>query len=131
MFKGKSLLGFMVLGFVFSVGFTGLMANEAGAQVPVNESVGWGPADRNHYKFCDGEVDPWTQKIQGNGSVSYECNGVGGASDCELVVVTSANICTGEGRQVHYDCTDGAEVTLLSNGVLLVPSACGGTCGGC
>ena len=30
MFKGKSLLGFMVIGFVFSVGFTGLMANEAG-----------------------------------------------------------------------------------------------------
>jgi len=126
MFKGKSLLGFMVIGFVFSVGFTGLMTNEAGAQV--NESVGWGPADRNHYKFCDGEVDPWTQKIQGNGSVSYECNGVGGVSDCELVVVTTANIC---GGQVHYDCTDGAEVTLLSNGVLLVPNACEGDCGCC
>ena len=129
MFTVKSLLGFMAIGFVFSVGFTGLMTNEAGAQVPpVNESVGWGPADRNHYKFCDGEVDPWTQKIQGNGSVEYECNGGGGESDCELVVVTSANICNG---QVHYDCTDGAEVTLLSNGVLLVPNACGGTCGGC
>jgi len=129
MFTVKSLLGFMVIGFVFSVGLTGLMANEAGAQV--NESVGWGPADRNHYKFCDGEVDPWTQKIRGNGSVSYECNGVGGPSDCELVVVTSPNICTQQNGQVHYDCTDGAEVTLLSNGVLLVPNACGGTCGGC
>ena len=119
MFTVKSLLGFMVIGFVFSLGLTGLMTNEAGAQ----ELVGFN--NYTLYKFCEDEVEPWTQKILGTGMVKYECDD---AVSC-FVVVDAIGIC-GNNEDLRYTCADGAEVTLLPSGVLLIPEACTGVCVG-
>ena len=75
------------------------------------------------YKFCEDEVEPWTQKIQGTGMVKYECDD---AASC-FIVVDAIGIC-GNNQDIRYTCADGAEVTLLPSGILLIPEACTGAC---
>ena len=75
------------------------------------------------YKFCEDEVEPWTQKIQGTGMVKYECDD---AASC-FIVVDAIGICD-TNEDIRYTCADGAEVTLLPSGVLLIPEACLGAC---
>jgi len=84
------------------------------------ESVGF----RNFtlYKFCSGDVTDWDQKMKGNGMVDYTCD----ADGCQ-VVVDAIGICSAN-QDIRYCCDDGAVLHLLSNGVLLVPDECEGTC---
>jgi len=91
------------------------------------ESVGF--ANLTLFKFANGQVDDWTQKVLGNGTVEYECKDPDASvpEDSCQVVVDAIGIC-GANENITYTCDDGAVLILLSSGVLLVPDDCGGTC---
>ncbi len=105
----------------------GMLALGAASSWAVRELVGFN--NYTLFKFADGQVDDWTQKVQGNGTVKYECTDPD-ASDptvsCQ-VVVDAIGIC-GANQNIVYTCDDGAELILLPSGVLLVPDDCDGDC---
>jgi len=123
MFKYLFILRFGCIAIVAGLAFGMLTLGAANSWAQVEESVGF----KNYtlYKLCEGEVDPWNQKIQGIGTVTYECDDEAG---CNLVV-DAIGICGNQ--DIRYTCNDGAVVTLLPSGVLLVPDDCEGTCGIC
>ncbi len=81
------------------------------------------------FKFANGQVDDWTQRVQGNGTVKYECTDPGASdlTDSCQVVVDAIGICAAT-ENIVYTCDDGAELILLPSGVLLVPDDCDGVC---
>jgi len=122
MFKYFFILRFGCIAIVAGLAI-GMLTFGAANSWGVEESVGF--KDYTLYKLCEGEVDPWNQKMQGNGTVTYECDDGAGCN----VVVNAIGICGSQ--DIRYTCDDGAVVTLLPSGVLLVPDDCDGVCGNC
>ena len=120
MFKSFSILRFGRIAIVAGLAIGMLVFSAANSWAV--ELVGFN--NYTLYKFCEDEVAPWTQKIQGTGMVKYECDDA--ASGC-FIVVDAIGIC-GNTQDLRYTCDDGAEVTLLPSGVLLIPEDCTGVC---
>jgi len=93
------------------------------------ESVGF--ANFTLFKFVEGQVEDWTQKVMGNGTVEYECKDPDAnmPNDSCQAVVDAIGICTTGNKNVIYTCDEDAVLILLPSGVLLVPDDCDGTCG--
>ena len=105
----------------------GMLALGAASSWAVRELVGFN--NYTLFKFADGQVDDWTQKVQGNGTVKYECTDpdASNPTDSCQVVVDAIDIC-GATEDILYTCDDGAVLILLPSGVLLVPDDCDGVC---